>query len=493
MIDFDKPRSAASRALSEKMDRGDVATEFTFAEIALNDSGGNARSFAGRRINDVTAALITLFVALSSIPAASVSPVFQMVWTALFALTLGGHAAALLLVDPGRPLSAKGLWPVLLAGLALPLAGLVQAGIAAIGLTTSFAGQSVPMGSLAPEASLFAAIRLMGYGALFLASYEVATRAGRVTAMVWGLFAAVVLQAIWALIALKFLGDVVFWGEKQSYLGAATGTFVNRNSLATYLGMGLNLGVALTLGLAHRPHQRHPTGRSLLSDRNLEVLALLFLLLIIAAALMATQSRMGVMAGFLSALLTYVLMSAKHEQAWLGAISRGVVLLLAGIVIVSSVFGRALIERGLFSVGDSGSRTDLYREVIGLMIRARPLTGTGLDTFEPAFELVHIPPVSSGLVWHLAHSSYLMLWSEMGLILGSMPMLAILLAAYRLIRIISRRRTNYLPAIAALSVIVQVALHSTVDFSLEIPANTILFLVIIAIGLGPLRRKERVT
>ncbi len=493
MIDFDKPRSAASRAISENIHRRSEATEFTFAEIALDDSDGDSRSLAGRRINDVTAALITLFVALSAVPAASVSPVFQMVWTVLFALTLGGHAAALLLVDPGRPLSAKGLWPVLLAGLALPLAGLVQAGIAGIGLTTSFAGQSVPLGTLAPQASLFAAIRLMGYGALFLVSYEVATRAGRVTAMAWGLFIAVVLQAIWALIALKFLGDVVFWGEKQSYLGAATGTFVNRNSLATYLGMGLNLGVALTVGLAHRPHVRHPKGRSLLSERNLEILALIFLILIIAAALVATQSRMGATASFLSAVLTYVLMSAKHEKAWLGAISRGAALLLVGIVTVSGVFGRALIERGLFTVGDSGSRTDLYHEVLGLMIRARPLTGTGLDTFEPAFELVHVPPVRSGLVWHLAHSSYLMLWSEMGLIVGSLPMLAILLAAYGLIRTIARRRTNYMPAIAALGVIVQVTLHSTVDFSLEIPADTMMFLVIVAIGLGPLRRKERAT
>ncbi|MEJ2020361.1 MAG: hypothetical protein P8X51_19515, partial [Maritimibacter sp.] len=106
-------------------------------------------------------------------------------------------------------------------------------------------------------------------------------------------------------------------------------------------------------------------------------------------------------------------------------------------------------------------------------------------------ELVHVPPVSSDVVWHLSHSSYLMLWSEMGLILGSVPMIAILLAALRLIRTIRRRRTSYALPIVALSVIVQVALHSTIDFSLEIPANTILFLALVAIGIGPLKRKER--
>jgi O-antigen ligase len=493
MIDFDKPRSDASRAVADKAGITSAEVAFEFSEIALESTSGEARAntLAGRKINDVTAAVITLIVALSVIPAASVSPIFQMIWALAFGLIFAGHSIAMQIADPARRVMLPDLRLILMIGLAFPLAGVVQVGLASAGFETSFAGHTVPLGSIAPSASLLGVIRLLGYAALFMIAFEVSTRSGRINAMAWGLFAAIVLQAIWALIALNFLGDIVFWGEKSAYTGAATGTFVNRNSLATYLGMGLNLGIALTLAHKHRPHQRHPSGKHLFSERNLEVLALSFLLLLIAAALAATQSRMGTLAGFLSGLLTYVLMEVKYRKNLLGPLTRGAVILLIAIIIVSGVFGQALLERGLFMVGDSGSRTDLYREIFDLMIGVRPLTGTGLDTFSPAFELVHVPPVSSDVVWHLSHSSYLMLWSEMGLILGSLPMIAILLAAIRLIRTIRRRRTSYALPIVALSVIVQVALHSTIDFSLEIPANTILFLALVAIGIGPLKRKEK--
>ena len=127
---------------------------------------------------------------------------------------------------------------------------------------------------------------------------------------------------------------------------------------------------------------------------------------------------------------------------------------------------------------------ELYRQVLG-MIADRPLTGWGLDCFPLAFELAHSPPVSSGLVWDHAHNSYLALWSEMGLIAGSAPMLGLFLIALRLWTTVRRSAPRPRPlAAAALGLIAAEAVHGLGDFSLEITGNLYLFLAALALGLA---------
>src|SRR5690606_27910085 len=99
--------------------------------------------------------------------------------------------------------------------------------------------------SMVPDASVIGALRFFGYLILLALVIEVATRRDRVNLMTKVLFVGITLQAVWALIALKLLGDAALWGEKTAYLGMATGSFINRDSLATFLGFGLVVGAAL--------------------------------------------------------------------------------------------------------------------------------------------------------------------------------------------------------------------------------------------------------
>jgi O-antigen ligase len=69
------------------------------------------------------------------------------------------------------------------------------------------------------------------------------------------------------------------------------------------------------------------------------------------------------------------------------------------------------------------TRLQLYQQVF-TMIKARPLTGFGFDSFPPAFEMFHKTPVTAGFVWDKAHSTYLTLWAEAGLLFGSFAPLA---------------------------------------------------------------------
>lgn len=494
MIDFDKPRGAPrSRAAVRITEaRQDAENLLEFEEIVLRrtaDSHAAGFTARGRRINDLTGYGLVVIIGLAAIPMASARPVFWMMWSALSFLLLAIYMLSMRLIEPERPVSSLQAWPVLVTGLALPLAGLVQYALAFSGLTTSFAGHVVPLGTLAPEGTLMAVIRMLGLGALFILALEVATRAERVAKMGWALFTVVLLHAVYALFALVFLDDFVFWGEKIAYQGVATGTFVNRNSFATFLGMGMVTGICMILHRAHRPHTRTARGQHLLSEKNLELAALWVLVMIIAAALMATQSRMGIFASFLAAWFAYLVMGLKFHESKGATLARAVLLAVLGAGVMAYAFGAGAIERGLFSAQNIENRTDLYQQIFG-MIREKPWLGTGLDSFRFAYELVHLPPVASHVIWDLAHSTYLTLWQEAGLIFGTLALISLGIATIMLIRIIRRRRSNYVGAVMALSLMLLVAIHSLLDFSLEIQANAMLFTVVLGIGLGRLRRRE---
>ena len=123
------------------------------------------------------------------------------------------------------------------------------------------------------------------------------------------------------------------------------------------------------------------------------------------------------------------------------------------------------------------------------MIKTHPLTGFGFDSFPLAFEMFHQPPVTAGFVWDKAHSTYLTVWTEAGLLFGSLPPLAGALALVALWSIarapmrILRWRVSGRWSLCGLQ-------HSTVDFSLEIQANMFVLLAIVALGLGGKRKRE---
>ena len=166
----------------------------------------------------------------------------------------------------------------------------------------------------------------------------------------------------------------------------------------------------------------------------------------------------------------------------------GLILLVAPFAVgtITGLFwllGGGLLERIEWQGFGSDSRILLYQQVIDL-IALRPWTGFGGGSFEVAFPLVHQLPLTPDVTWNLAHNTYLALWSELGLVAGSFPIIAVAYVAFRLVKGLITGTGSWTAQIAALGVILQVAIHSTVDFSLEIPANTLMFVAIMATGLA---------
>lgn len=335
--------------------------------------------------------------------------------------------------------------------------------------------------SILPSASLMGAIRFTIYILFFFLVIETAGRTVRATRIGWFVFWGIVAHAVWGLLALNVLGDIHFWGEKLAYNGSATGTFINRNSFATFLGMGGCLGLALILG--RDTARTRPVAAHAFSERKLETLATWIGLVTIWIALFGTQSRLGVGAAAIGAGVCFAAFRIKNGAPALRVFGGVAFIGIVALVGAAVLLGQGLIGRTVFLEGSIEARLSAYRYTLEL-IAARPWFGHGLDAFRPAFETVHRPPLPGKFYWDRAHSTYLSHWVELGIVVGTIPLIMGGVVAGRLIKELRRRDCNFSLCIAGLGALATGAVHSLADFSLEIPANVILLLTILGLGLA---------
>jgi O-antigen ligase len=347
-------------------------------------------------------------------------------------------------------------------------------------------GQSVTSNtlSISADATLLMLLRQLTYGAFFFMIVQVCYNDARRRLLMNAVLIIIAAYAAYAVVSLQ-MGDTVLGIVKRSYQGSATGTFVNRNSFATFLALGTVIALAQVGRRLIDQFERHAhDGRVAGAAGGIVLYGLLYILLL--AVVIATQSKMGLFATLAGSAVVagaVLVRSVLSPRALLSLLLIGIGGLATGLFL----FGESLFDR-VIDIAESGeTRADLYAQVIEL-IRLRPLTGFGGGTFELAFPLVHQLPVTMELTWERAHDTYLSLWSELGLIAGSLP---IVLFGYTAIRLVLALRSNtgsWMSQTVALAALVLAGVHSLADFSLELQANTFFFLALIAAGLTTAQR-----
>lgn len=454
-----------------------MSVDLSGFEVTRAAAGKSRQAGGQRRLNQVATVVLIAFLFLAPIPLGGNRPAF---W-ALNALLVGGAAAlygiAMLVRGESFRMPLGSIAGIALLWLVLCLFSAVQF---LLPVATVFAG---PNGeatasrlSLAPGASLFSLVQFATLAVFFFLILQVSSNRQRARSIAWALFIVMVIHAVYGLLALTQFDDTLLFLEKWAYWGSATGTFVNRNSYATFLAFGLVLGTALT---GQSIQQAAETRQTPIANIAVSLVGLGFLV----AALYLTQSRMGVAAGLAGSLVVLFGFVIKMWRtvprfALLVVI---LALVLAGLGVL--LFGSGLVERLGSVERDFDVRAALYMQV-GEMIAARPLLGFGGGSFEVAFPLFHQLPVSPDLVWDRAHSTYLALWTEYGVIFGSIPLLVVAVIAIRCAALYWVRGTDWLLPLVAVGVTVTAALHSLVDFSLEMEANGLLFAALLALGLA---------
>jgi O-antigen ligase len=111
--------------------------------------------------------------------------------------------------------------------------------------------------------------------------------------------------------------------------------------------------------------------------------------------------------------------------------------------------------------------------------------GAGAGTFADIFPSLRTTTFHDGGVWTFAHSTILEIAVEMGLPIAAMvavgAIASIVILAIAAIRSRDRSRSS-LSAVAGVAVLSYV--HSTIDFSLQIPGYLILFGILLGCGLS---------
>jgi O-antigen ligase len=339
--------------------------------------------------------------------------------------------------------------------------------------------------SVAVGTTFLSFMRWLTYGLLFWLTIKLFWKTGRAQLCLQVVAIAIALFSLYSLIALTQLGDPLLIFEKKSYLGVATGTFVNRNSFATFLAIGIVISGSFALAEL-QSIIRHANAWLKMGSSTLLLNIACFAVILIG--LITTESRMGLFAAGLGLFTTIVLWLPKIERFRL---------ILSLSFLFASMAAAALIllnadtflDRVLTTGLAAGTRFDAYLLTLKLIID-RPLTGFGAGTFELVFPLVRDYSLSPYYVWDKAHSTYLSLFVEFGVIFGLLPIIMVAFLFKNALVQYSQSSRVSVRNLSTIAVIVVVAVHSLVDFSLEIQAVALLFVFIL--GLGSTVRKKNV-
>lgn len=362
--------------------------------------------------------------------------------------------------------------------------------------------------SLNTWATESAIMQTLLYTMVFMLTLLLVTDQRRLKLLIWTLVFSGLFQALYGSLMTLSGVEQIFFYEKEG-AGSVTGTYINRNHLAGYLVICLSLGIGLMLGLSsdHRSASWRSWTRSWLRVLLSPKLRLRLFLVIIVIALVMTRSRMGNVAFFAALIITGVmgLLWLRHSRRSLTVLI--ISLIIIDIVLIGAWFG---VDQVMKRLEDSFAnkqqvesvqriqQTDIHitkntvalAEDRGKVVRDMKdywhdfwLTGSGLGTFQFAFERYQGADIK--YYYQHAHQDYLEFAVEGGIAGVLLPGFMMLYPLVISIRTMRRRRNKLMLGVAfgVMMSITAMLIHATVDFNLQIPANALTFMVVLALAM----------
>ena len=265
------------------------------------------------------------------------------------------------------------------------------------------------------------------------------------------------------------------------------GPFVNRNHFAGWMLMALPLTLALLSGGIHRsmrglkPGWRHKV-LWFSSPEASQLILVAAAAVIMALSLMLTMSRSGIAAFMLSLMVmaSFVVRASDTRSRRLASTACFVLL-----VIIVVVWSGPEVLASRFAAGDwgefnnrRGAWTDAWT-----VVRDFPLSGTGLNTYWAAALFYQRHELD--YFFAQAHNDYFQIAAEGGLLL----ILPVIACIGIFVRNVSRTMYDRPGSMAwwlragAVTSLLSIACQETVEFSLQMPGNAVLFTIVCAIAL----------
>jgi hypothetical protein len=275
-----------------------------------------------------------------------------------------------------------------------------------------------------------------------------------------------------------------FW--QPTHGGNPFGPFINRNHYAGWMVMAMPVVAGYACALlaqAERPSARGfaATLRWLARVDSSRFILVGFCALMMGTALVVTGSRSGV-ASFAVALLVFGLLAMRLSR---GGRAR-VKVALCMIAILAAAVGWAGVDRtvGRFLVAraDAPSRMVAWQDTARI-IEDFPLVGTGMGTYAQAMMVYQT--AGRPRMYAQAHNDYLQIVAEGGGLVAIPVVVAALIVAGGIRRRLRRGddSATYWVRAGAIAGLAGIAAQSLVEFSLQMPGNTVLFVLLLAIAL----------
>ncbi|STQ89919.1 O-antigen ligase family protein [Iodobacter fluviatilis] len=350
------------------------------------------------------------------------------------------------------------------------------------------------------------------YGSAFLFTVLLVRSSRRMMALAYALLFMALFQALLGGFLYSFNAQYELF-TSDVFHGRMLGTYVYHNNAAGMLAMCLSVGIGLFIvQLEKNTGSQHKKWTVNLLDFMLSKKMLLRLgLVILVIALVMTRSRMG-NAGFFTAMLLSLALYAVFSPK----VRKVIFILLISLVLIDIwILGQWV---GLDKVVDRLEATQLNNSAKAAVIskaqqaganslnfvqphieesveeRTLPVayaqhavgdyfwTGSGAGTFYSIFPQYR-PANSKGYYDH-AHNDYVEILTDYGVMGASLFAILALSTLWQIVTTIKIRKHPVARGIAlgVLMAMLEIFLHSLVDFNLQIPANALLFTVIIALG-----------
>ena len=284
------------------------------------------------------------------------------------------------------------------------------------------------------------------------------------------------------------------WGGMKIYgvwqpmhlLSTPFGPYVNKNHFAGWMLMGLPLALGLALGLAEQGlRSRRDDPRAVIlwlsSPQGGRLQMTLLATLLMSASLLMAKSRSGLAGLIIVAVIISIAAGRRFQSAKAGVIAFG--LLAAAFGIVFALAGADVAAR----ITGQSDAVDLRRSIwidSATVITEFPLAGTGVNTFGTVMSAYQTTQKDQH--FQEAHNDYLQIAVEGGILVAVPAAIAFVL----LVRAVRRRlaagqddpMTHWI-RVGAATGLIAIALQALVEFSLQMPGNAALAVVLLALAL----------
>jgi O-antigen ligase len=343
--------------------------------------------------------------------------------------------------------------------------------------------------SLYPHDTLLAFFKLVAYLTAFaLAAYAFEARGGK-NILAPGLIVLGSLEAAYGIVQYLTGYQKIFGFTKQFYTDDATGTYINHNHFAGFLELVIPFATMMAFynlhsRSAHRvPERRHWGAGGYSQSPYPRILFYAFLVILLLVAVVFSRSRMGIFSVLASLILMALLgQLGGGRRAWMVII----LLLIACSMTYAVWIGLDPVMRRFEALTPSGSENPYGRAVIwnqaSGIIRDYPAVGTGLGTFVVAFRRYQTSSLDL-LVDH-AHNDYVEVATDTGILGAALLFIPIMALLIKMVLAYAGARSAYRRSVllACIGGTTAFLIHTTMDFNLQIPANALLFAVVLGIG-----------